>query len=97
MSWHDFADLGLGELFGLVMSLCHLEQVVVGLPVEKRRLEAVVVRLVVTAAERRRHDELLAQQHYLHNFQAVGRSCVTWPSTMANAWRYRSSVRLPGI
>jgi hypothetical protein len=36
------------------MSLCHLDQVVTGLPAEERLLEAVVVRLVVTEAERQR-------------------------------------------
>ena len=72
MIWHEFADAGLGKLVGLGMSLCHLDQVVTGLPAEERLLEAVVVRLVVTEAERRRHDELLAQHHYLHNGSAVG-------------------------
>jgi hypothetical protein len=43
-----------------------------GLPAEERLLEEVVVRLVVGAAEARRHDELIAQPHYLHNANAVG-------------------------
>ena len=72
MSWDDFADAGWGKLVGLGMSLCHLDQVVAGLPVEERLLAAVVARLVTTAAGRRRHDELLAQHHYLHHASAVG-------------------------
>ena len=43
-----------------------------GLPAEERLLEEVVVRLVAGAAEARRHDELIAQHHYLHNANAVG-------------------------
>jgi hypothetical protein len=85
--WADFADAGMGKLFGLGMSLCHLDEDVAGLPVEERLLEAVVVRLVATAAERRRHDELLEQHHYLHNPRRWGKSCGTWPSTAANGWR----------
>src|ERR1035437_8458534 len=54
------------------MSLCHLDQVMVGLPVEARLLEQVGVRLTETEAERRRHDELLERHHYLHNANAVG-------------------------
>src|SRR5271167_5225759 len=54
------------------MSLCHLDQVMAGLPAEERLLEAVVVRLLATEAERRRHDQLLEQHHYLHNASAVG-------------------------
>jgi len=72
MIWHDFAGAGLGKLVGLGMSLCHLDQVVAGLPVEERLLAEVVVRLVATEAERRRHDELLEAHHYLHTASAVG-------------------------
>ena len=54
------------------MSLCHLDQVLVGLPVEARLLEQVRVRLIETEAEGRRHDELLERHHYLHNANAVG-------------------------
>ena len=72
MSWDDFADAGWGKLVGLGMSLCHLDQVVAGLPVEERLLAAAVARLVATAAGRRRHAELLEQHHYLHHASAVG-------------------------
>src|SRR5664280_2147481 len=54
------------------MSLCHLDQVMGGLPVEASLLEQVGVRLIETEADRRRHDELLERHHYLHNAHAVG-------------------------
>jgi hypothetical protein len=54
------------------MSLCHLDQLMVGLPVEARLLDEVEVRLIETEADRRRHDELLERHHYLHNANAVG-------------------------
>jgi hypothetical protein len=69
---HDFAGAGWENLVGLGMSICHVDQMVAGLPAEERLLEAVVVRLVTTAAERQRHNELLEQHHYLHNAHAVG-------------------------
>ena len=58
-----------------------------GLPVEERLLEAVVVRLVATAAERRRHDELLEQHHYLHNPRRWGKSCGTSLNITEPGWR----------
>lgn len=54
------------------MSLCYLDQVVVGLPVEARLLDQLEVRLIETEADRLRHDELLERHHYLHNANAVG-------------------------
>ena len=44
----------------------------VGLPAEALLLEEVVVRLIASEAERRRHDQLLERHHYLHNANAVG-------------------------
>ena len=44
----------------------------VGLPIEARLLEEVGVRLIESKADRRRHDQLLEQHHYLHNAHAVG-------------------------
>ncbi|MCX6923320.1 MAG: hypothetical protein NT154_08955, partial [Verrucomicrobia bacterium] len=54
------------------MSLCQLDQVMVGLPAEALLLEELVVRLIESEAERRRHDQLLERHHYLHNANAVG-------------------------
>jgi hypothetical protein len=54
------------------MSLCHLDQVMIGLPVEARLIDQVRVRLIETEANRRRHDELLERHHYLHNANVVG-------------------------
>ena len=55
------------------MSICYVNQKLEALPVESRLLDEVVVRLVEGDAERRRHDELLEREHYLHNAQAIGR------------------------
>jgi hypothetical protein len=55
------------------MAICYADQKCQGLPVEARLLDAVVVRLVASPAERRRHDALLEQEHYLRNAQAIGR------------------------
>jgi hypothetical protein len=55
------------------MAICYADQKCPGLPVEARLLDAVVVRLVASPAERRRHDALLEQEHYLRNAQAIGR------------------------
>jgi len=55
------------------MSLCHADQKLGDLPVESRLLGEVVVRLVATEEERRRFDELLEREHYLHNAKAIGR------------------------
>jgi len=55
------------------MAICYADQKCQGLPVEARLLDAVVVRLVASPAERRRHDALLEQEHYLRNAQALGR------------------------
>lgn len=55
------------------MSIHYAERKLVGLPVEERMLSEVTVRLVEGEAERRRHDELLEKEHYLHNATAVGR------------------------
>lgn len=55
------------------MSICYADQKLEELPVESRLLHEVVVRLIAGDAERRRHDELLEREHYLHNAKAVGR------------------------
>lgn len=55
------------------MAICYADRKCAALPSETRLLDAVVVRLVSDAAERRRHDELLEREHYLHNATAVGR------------------------
>ena len=39
---------------------------------EPRLLAEVTVRLIDTEEERRRHDQLLEQEHYLRNATAVG-------------------------
>jgi len=55
------------------MSIHYAERKLGELPCEERLLEEVKVRLVEGKAERRRHDQLLEEQHYLHNATAVGR------------------------
>lgn len=55
------------------MSICYADQKLEELPAEARLLEEVVVRLVEGEGERRRHDALLEQEHYLHNAKAIGR------------------------
>jgi hypothetical protein len=55
------------------MSICYADQNREDLPVEPRLLEEVTVRLVASETERRRHDELLEQEHYLGNATVVGR------------------------
>lgn len=55
------------------MSLCCADQGPEALPVESRMLDEVAVRLVESAEERRRFDERMEQEHYLHNANAVGR------------------------
>lgn len=55
------------------MAIAQAEQIVAGLPAEDRLLEAVTVRLIQSDEERVLHDELLDQEHYLHNANAVGR------------------------
>lgn len=54
------------------MSVDYVDQKLAGLPVEKRLLEEVVVSLVETPAEKDRHDQLLEQEHYLGNANAIG-------------------------
>lgn len=54
------------------MSVCHCDQIRAGLPAEGRLLSEVTVRLIESEEERRRHDQLLEQEHYLHNATAVG-------------------------
>ena len=55
------------------MSIANAEQVLEGLPGEDRVLAEVAVRLIETEEERRRHDDLLDREHYLHNANAAGR------------------------
>lgn len=55
------------------MSISYADRTLEELPVESRLLDEVEVQLVQTEEERRRHDELLEQEHYLHNAKAVGR------------------------
>jgi len=55
------------------MSVCYSDHKLEALPVESRLLGEVVVRLVNDDTERRRHDELMAREHYLHNASAIGR------------------------
>ena len=55
------------------MSICYADQKLEQLPIESRLLDEVVVRLIEDGAERRRHDELVEREHYLHNATAVGR------------------------
>jgi hypothetical protein len=55
------------------MAICYANQKPAELPPEARLLDEVRVRLVAGPAERRRHDALLEQEHYLHNAQAIGR------------------------
>src|SRR6266850_4296270 len=55
------------------MSICYADHKQEDLPIESRLLDEVVVRLVEDEGERRRHDELLEREHYLHNANAIGR------------------------
>jgi hypothetical protein len=55
------------------MAICYADQTLAGLPTEARLLDEVVVRLVADETERRRHDALLEQEHYLCNATAIGR------------------------
>lgn len=55
------------------MSVCYADHKQEELPVESRLLGEVVVRLVNDNTERRRHDELIEREHYLHNASAIGR------------------------
>ena len=55
------------------MSVCYADHKPEELPVESRLLGEVVVRLVNDDTERRRHDELIEREHYLHNASAIGR------------------------
>jgi len=54
------------------MAICYADHPGEALPLEARLLDEVVVRLVEGEAERRRHDELLAREHYLRNANAIG-------------------------
>ena len=54
------------------MSLAHADRILEGLPAEALVLREVRVRLIETEGERRRHDDLLNQEHYLRNANAVG-------------------------
>ena len=69
------------------MSISYADQTGSGLPEETRLLAEVSVRLVANAAERRRHDHLLAREHYLGNARAVVGCYATWPNTGASGWR----------
>lgn len=55
------------------MSICYADHKLEALPVEARLLGEVVVRLVNDDPERRRHDELIEREHYLHKASAIGR------------------------
>lgn len=55
------------------MSICYANQKLEELPDESGLLDEVVVRLVESDGEGRRHDELLEREHYLHHAQVVGR------------------------
>ena len=55
------------------MSVCYADHQLEELPVESRLLDEVVVRLVNHDTERRRHDELIEREHYLHHASAIGR------------------------
>ena len=54
------------------MSICYADRNGVVLPTEERLLGEVTIRLVQTESDRGRHDQLLEQDHYLHNATAVG-------------------------
>jgi len=62
-----------GLCFAQRMSIAHADRILEGLPAESRLLGEVTVRLVQTDEDRRRHDELLNQLHYLRNAHAIGR------------------------
>ena len=53
--------------------MAHAERKLDGMPSEERLLREVTVRLIQPEEERQRHDELLDQEHYLHNANAIGR------------------------
>ena len=55
------------------MSIHYAEQRLGELPSEERVLAEVVVRPIEGAQERRRHDRLLREEHYLRNAKAIGR------------------------
>jgi hypothetical protein len=70
---------------------------------EERLLEAAAVRLLATEAERRRHDQLLGQHHFLRNASAVGQvlrhvakyhgEWVTVLTFCSSAWHLKSINR----
>lgn len=53
------------------MSICHSNQNGLSLPAEERLLQEVSVRLI-EFKERERHDQLMEQEHYLGNANAIG-------------------------
>jgi hypothetical protein len=55
------------------MSIAPAGQILEGLSAESRLLAEVAVRLIQTDEERARHDQLLHQEHYLRNANAIGR------------------------
>jgi len=55
------------------MSIAHADLILEGLPAESRLLGEVRVRLIQNEEERQRHDDLLNQEHYLRNANAIGR------------------------
>lgn len=59
--------LGLAER----MSVCHANQPAASLPPEPRLLQEVTARLI-DPGERPRHDQLMEQEHYLGNANAIG-------------------------
>lgn len=54
-----------------VMSNCHCDQAITGLPTEDRLLDEINLRLI-TPEERQRFDLLMESEHYLRNATAVG-------------------------
>lgn len=55
------------------MSIAYADQILEELPAESRLLGEVTVRLIGTDPERGRHDQLLNDEHYLRNANAIGR------------------------
>ena len=55
------------------MSIAHADLIWEGLPAESRLLDEVTVRLIQSEEDRCRHDDLLNQEHYLRNANAIGR------------------------
>jgi len=55
------------------MSIAHADRILDGLPTESRLLGEVSVRLIQSDEDRLKHDELLNQEHYLRNANAIGR------------------------